>query len=145
MKSDFRHMFKLFHAVKRTIPVYIISCISVASRNYVITLLTAYMGAEVLEHCASGDFVRLGPALCVFSIYLVLFLLFDAVANYAYSQTLDRIRCQIRFRIYQNILRAPLPDVSAIGQEGELLSRMNRDADTAVNCFQSLLMPLMFL
>ena len=146
MKQDLARLRKLYRTVGRLLPGYFLTGTAVACRNYFITLLNVYLGANVATQCAAGNLSELGQALLRFALFLALFLLFDASASYGYAQTLDRIRYALRSRIYKNILYAPLQAIEAVGQRGELLSRMNQDVETAMGgCFQSPMLPAMFL
>lgn len=145
MKQDLARLWKLYRTVGRLLPGYFLTGTAVACRNYFITLLNVYLGANVATQCAAGNLSGLGQALLRFALFLALFLLFDASASYGYAQTLDRIRYALRSRIYKNILYAPLPAIEAVGQRGELLSRMNQDVETAMGGFQSPMLPVMFL
>ena len=122
MKQDLARLWKLYCTVGRLLPGYFLTGTAVACRNYFITLLNVYLGANVATQCAAGNLSGLGQALLRFALFLALFLLFDASASYGYAQTLDRIRYALRSRIYKNILYAPLPAIEAVGQRLETLA-----------------------
>ena len=145
MKQDFARIVKLYRVVSRLLPGFFLTGTAVSSRNLFITLLNSYLGANVVAQCAEGQFSGLGQTLIRFAGFLVLFLLFDALAAFGYAQSLEKIRYAIRTRIYSNILHAPLSAVDAVGQRGELLSRMNQDVEVAMGSFQSPMLPMMFL
>ncbi len=145
MKQDLARIAKLYRTVMPLLPGYFLFGTAVAARNYLITLLNAFLGANVVTQCASGALSGLGQELLRFAVFLLLFLAFDALASYGYAQTLERFRFSLRGRIYRNILHGPLPALDSIGQRGELLARMNQDVEVAMGCFQSPLAPLMFL
>ena len=145
MKQDLTRIAKLYRTVRHLLPGYFLAGTAVATRNYIITFLNAFLGANVVTQCATGALSGLGQVLLRFALFLLLFLVFDALSSYGYAQTLDKIRYALRRRIYKNVLHAPLPALDTIGQRGELLSRMNQDVDVAMGCFQTPLVPLMFL
>ncbi|MDD7310497.1 MAG: ATP-binding cassette domain-containing protein [Eubacteriales bacterium] len=122
MTQDLARLWKLYCTVGRLLPGYFLTGTAVACRNYFITLLNVYLGANVATQCAAGNLSGLGQALLRFALFLALFLLFDASASYGYAQTLDRIRYALRSRIYKNILYAPLPAIEAVGQRLETLA-----------------------
>lgn len=115
----------------------------VASRNFLITWLTAFIGSSVLNLVSEGraeDFLR---QLLLMALLTGAFLAFDTTGIFWQSVTMHGIKNDLRSILYEHILRARYDKVYAMGQKGELLSRMNSDVDMVVSALG--VAPLMFL
>lgn len=125
---------------------YVISTIMVACRNFLITWLTAYVGSSVLNMVNEGsseDFLR---QMVFLALFTVAFLVFDTTGIFWQSVTIHGIRNDLRTILYGSVLKARYDKVHAMGQKGELLSRMNSDVDMAISVLSyGVLTPLMFL
>ena len=55
MKQDLARLWKLYRTVGRLLPGYFLTGTAVACRNYFITLLNVYLGANVATQCAAGN------------------------------------------------------------------------------------------
>lgn len=122
---------------------YVISTFMVACRNFLITLLTAYMGSVVLNMVNQGrgeDFVS---RLLLMLLFTAGFLVFDTGGIFWQSMTMHGIRNDLRSILYSRILKARYDRVYAMAQKGELLSRMNSELDMVLSALN--VAPLMFL
>lgn len=131
--------------IKR-ICAYSLSTIMVACRNFLITLLTAYIGSSVLNVVSEGKEEELGGQLLLLAFFIGAFLVFDVAGIFWQSVTIHGIGNDLRGILYARVLKARYDKVNQMGQKGELLSRMNSDVDRISSILGSgILTPLMFL
>lgn len=133
----------LLRKMRKWAAPYAMSTIMAACRNFLITWLTAFIGSSVLNLVDEGkpeDFVR---QLLLMALFTGMFLAFDTAGIFWQSVTIHGIRNDLRSILYDRILKARYDRVYAMGQKGELLSRMNSDVDMVVAALG--VTPLMFL
>lgn len=135
----------LLRKMRRWAVPYTMSTIMVACRNFLITWLTALVGGSVLNLADGGKTSDLSGQLASLALYILAFLAFDTTGLFWQSVTIHRMRNQLSAILYGSILRARYDKVSAMGQKGELLSRMNSDVETVSSILGGILMPCMTL
>ncbi len=136
----------LLRQMRKWIVPYTLSTIMVACRNFLITWLTASIGSRVLNLVSEGSTEDFLPQMALTALFIAAFLVFDTAGLFWQSMTLHGIQNNLRSILYGKVLGARYDKVRAMGQKGELLSRLNSDAETVVSILGSgILMPLMFL
>ncbi len=135
----------LLRKMRRWAVPYTLSTIMVACRNFLITWLTALIGSSVLNLAEGGRTSDLSGRLATLALYILAFLAFDTIGLFWQSVTIHRMRNQLSAILYDSILKARYDKVSAMGQKGELLSRMNSDVETVSSILGGILMPCMTL
>lgn len=133
----------LFRRMRKWAAPYAMSTTMVASRNFLITWLTAFIGSSVLNLVNEGrteDFLR---QLLLMALFTGAFLAFDTAGIFWQSVTMQGIKNDLRSILYEHILKARYDKVYAMGQKGELLSRINSDVDMVASALG--VAPLMFL
>lgn len=135
----------LLRKMRRWAVPYTMSTIMVACRNFLITWLTALVGGSVLNLADGGKTSDLSGQLASLALYILAFLAFDTTGLFWQSVTIHRMRNQLSAILYGSILKARYDKVSAMGQKGELLSRMNSDVETVSSILGGILMPCMTL
>lgn len=135
----------IFRKMRRWAAPYIMSTIMVACRNFLITLLTASIGSSVLNMVEEGRGEGFLGHMALLALAAAAFLVFDTAGIFWQSVTIHGIKNELRGILYGHVLKARYDSVYAMGQKGELLSRMNSDVDMAVSVLGGLLIPLMFL
>lgn len=133
----------LLRKVRKWAAPYTISTFMVACRNFLITWLTAYIGSTVLNMANRGNTEEFTRQLLFIALFTIAFLAFDTAGLFWQAMTMHGIRNDLRSILYDSILKARYDKVYAMGQKGELLSRMNSDVDGVVSALS--VAPLMFL
>ena len=133
----------LLRKVRKWAAPYAISTFMVACRNFLITWLTAYIGSTVLNMANGGNTEEFMRQMLFTALFTIAFLAFDTAGLYWQAMTMHGIRNDLRSILYNSILRARYDKVYAMGQKGELLSRMNSDVEGVVSALS--VAPLMFL
>jgi ABC-type multidrug transport system fused ATPase/permease subunit len=103
----------------------------VSCRNLFITWLTAYISSRVVAVVTEGGSFHLWREISLFLSFLILFVLFDCIGIYAQAISIQRISNLLRERLYHSFLFASIPETDRLMERGELISRTNRDVDTA--------------
>ena len=133
----------LFRRMRKWAAPYAMSTTMVASRNFLITWLTAFIGSSVLNLVNEGrteDFLR---QILLMALFTGAFLAFDTAGIFWQSVTMQGIKNDLRSILYEHILKARYDKVYAMGQKGELLSRMDSDVEMVASALG--VAPLMFL
>lgn len=133
----------LLRKVRKWAAPYAISTFMVACRNFLITWLTAYIGSTVLNMANGGNTEEFTRQMLFIALFTIAFLAFDTAGIFWQAMTMHGIRNDLRSILYNSILRARYDKVYAMGQKGELLSRMNSDVEGVVSALS--VAPLMFL
>ncbi|HBA49661.1 MAG TPA: hypothetical protein DCZ91_18060 [Lachnospiraceae bacterium] len=133
----------LLRKVRKWAAPYAISTLMVACRNFLITWLTAYIGSTVLNMANGGNTEEFTRQMLFIALFTIAFLAFDTAGLYWQAMIMHGIRNDLRSILYNSILRARYDKVYAMGQKGELLSRMNSDVEGVVSALS--VAPLMFL
>ena len=133
----------LLRKVRKWAAPYAISTFMVACRNFLVTWLTAYIGSTVLNMANGGNTEEFMRQMLFTALFTIAFLAFDTAGLYWQAMTMHGIRNDLRSILYNSILRARYDKVYAMGQKGELLSRMNSDVEGVVSALS--VAPLMFL
>ena len=125
---------------------YVISTIMVACRNFLITGLTSFVGSSALNMVNGGNRQEFLRQMAFLALFTAAFLAFDTAGIFWQSVTLHGIRNGLRSILYGSVLKARYDKVRAMGQKGELLSRINSDVDMVLSILGfGIMMPLMFL
>lgn len=136
----------LLRQMRKWICPYALSTAMVACRNFLITWLTASIGSRVLNvvnDAGAEDFL---PQMALTAVFIAAFLVFDTTGLFWQSMTIHGIQNDLRSILYGKVLKARYDKVRAMGQKGELLSRLNSDVETVSSILSSgILVPLMFL
>ena len=133
----------LLRKVRKWAAPYTVSTLMVACRNFLITWLTAYIGSTVLNMANGGRAEEFTRQLFFIALFTIGFLVFDTTGLFWQAMTMHGIRNDLRSILYDSILKARYDKVYAMGQKGELLSRMNSDVEGVVSSLR--VAPLMFL
>lgn len=131
MRTDLKRLLKFFLLFKKHWPSYCISTAMVSCRNLFITWITAYISSRVIAVVSDGGEIHLLTELALFLILLVLFVLFDCIGIYTQAVSIQQISNLLRERLYHSFLYAPVPEMDRNFERSELISRTNRDVDTA--------------
>lgn len=133
----------LLRKVRKWAAPYTLSTLIVACRNFLITWLTAFIGSTVLNMANGGSAEEFTRQLCFIALFTTAFLAIDTAGIFWQAMTMHGIKNDLRSILYNSILRARYDKVYAMGQKGELLSRMNSDVEGVVSALN--VAPLMFL
>lgn len=133
----------LLRKVRKWAAPYTLSTLIVACRNFLITWLTAFIGSTVLNMANGGSAEEFTRQLCFIALFTTAFLAVDTAGIFWQAMTMHGIRNDLRSILYNSILKARYDRVYAMGQKGELLSRMNSDVEGVVSALN--VAPLMFL
>ena len=131
MKKDWKRLLDFFLLFKKHWLSYGISTAMVSCRNLFITWLTAYISSRVVAVVTEGGHFDLWREVSLFLALLVLFVLFDCIGIYAQAISIQRISNLLRERLYHSFLFASISETDRLMERGELISRTNRDVDTA--------------
>lgn len=125
---------------------YTVSTVMVAGRNFLITWLTAFVGSSTLNMVNEGNSDAFLRQLLFIVLFTGAFLIFDTAGIFWQSMIIHGIRNDLCSILYRSVLKARYDKVYAMGQKGELLSRMNSDVDMAISILTfGIVNPLMFL
>lgn len=125
---------------------YVCSTLIVAARNFMINLLTAYMGSGILDAVSAGSMERLGNGLLLFCLCVVGFVIFDSFGIYWQSVTIHGILNRLRSVMYEKVLRARYDALNKPGQSEDLLFKLNSDVNMISSVLSyGLLSPVMCL
>lgn len=131
MRNDWKGLRNFFLLFKKHWLSYGISTAMVSCRNLFITWLTAYISSRVVAVVTEGGSFHLWREISLFLSLLILFVLFDCIGIYAQAISIQRISNLLRERLYHSFLFASIPETDRLMERGELISRTNRDVDTA--------------
>lgn len=138
-------VFQVCRELKRYIVPYSITTLLVASRNFIITYLIAFLSLSILSAAEQKDIQVFVDNALLFLLLLLVYVLADTVLIYAQSCTIHRMTNRLRHVILQKIIRAPLSSIDAFGTRAEALSRINQDVAKTASIFEwQALTPLMF-
>ncbi len=135
----------LFSKLRKWTAPYVVSTVMVACRNFLITWLTAYIGSSVLNMVNEGRMEDFPGQMLRLALFTAVILAFDTTGIFWQAVTMHGIRNDLRSILYGKVLTARYDKVYAMGQKGELLSRLNSDVDMALSVLGfGIMMPLMF-
>ena len=134
----------LFSKLRKWTAPYVVSTVMVACRNFLITWLTAYIGSSVLNMVNEGRMEDFRGQMLRLALFTAVILAFDTTGIFWQAVTMHGIRNDLRSILYGKVLTARYDKVYAMGQKGELLSRLNSDVDMALSVLGfGIMMPLM--
>ncbi len=131
MKEDRKRIQGFFRLFRPCWLPYGISSAIISCRNLLITWLTAFISSQAVAVVSEGNGRSLFHGLLRFLLLLLVFVFFDAAGQYIHAVTIQKIANLLRSHLYHSILRTSIPEAERFGQRSELISRTNRDVETA--------------
>lgn len=141
-----KRIHNLISIMHKQLPSYLCSTSIVAMRNFLITILTAWISGQVLTAVEQGSITGLWNRLLVFLVLIVGFIMLDTFGVFWQSMVIHRMINLLRFTLYTKVLKAPFHQVRSLGSKGELFSKLNQDVNSAAEILSfTMLTPLMYL
>lgn len=146
MRNDLKTLGRILSHCKYHTLIYVIVTIIVASRNFLITYLIAFLSKTVIRAVQGGSMTSMQVTIINYLILLAVFILADTASQYLQSNTIHKIGNRLRAQAMNSIMRAEMAKLDAIGGRVEVITRMNSDIDLICDILGSkVLMPLMYL
>lgn len=122
---------------------YIVATLVVASRNFVITFITALISSKAIAMVSYGAF-NARPVINII-IFVICFAVVDAVGVYIQTNVIHKISVILRRKMFSHALNVSVSDIDKFGKREELISRMNFDINNASQLLSyGLLSPIMY-
>ncbi len=132
--------------LKRYMIPYSATTLLIASRNFIIVYLTAYLSFQIVLAAKQASINHFIKNLMLFLVLLLLYVLADSLLIYAQSIVIDRMTNHLRHCIHNKVLHARLSAVDGIGTRMGVIARINQDVMLVAEVFQGkVLLPLMYL
>jgi len=132
--------------LKKYMVPYSTTTLLIASRNFIIVYLTAYLSLQIILAVKQASINHFISNLTVFFILLLVYVLTDSLLIYAQSIVIDLMTNQLRHCIHNKVLRARLSAIDAIGTRTDAIARINQDVTLVAEVLQGkVLLPLMYL
>ena len=146
MRRDLKTLGKLLSNCKYYTVMYAIFTVIVASRNFLITYLIAFLSKTIIRAVQQGSMDGMQLTIINYLLLLAVFILVDTVSQYLQSNTIHKIGNRLRAQAMNSIMRAEMSQLDAIGGRVEIITRMNSDIDLICDILGGkVLLPLMHL